>query len=615
MALALALIAVSFAARADDDGAVPNAARDAAAVVARRAETTDALAADSANTDASSNAVHAATPVLPRIVPPHPTALIAPRPATLPPSSAIDGSVVPPDARAAVIPSLSAVDASIRDDAAFADAGHDDAALDEAQAPPHPPYSAPLEVLSTPGRLARVVLGLFALVALAIAAGHPKISDFEKRIGLSMFASTGLPFLALGALARLPAIGILRDDVVRDLRPLLEFGLGWIGFRVGSEFDVRELDRLPQGAGRLLGMQSATAFVAASAGAMGALWLVARGLVTEIVRDGLILGACASVSAPSGARALEAAGIVSPEGSRMIRKIVQLDDVVPIAVLAIVTAIFRPLDGGNWRLPALGWVFVQIGMGASLGGLTVAMIRAAKNLNEELALTLGAVAFAAGMASYLGFSPLAVGCVAGIIVANLSTVIENEQFGAKLRDLERPIFMVFFAVAGSLWDIRDWRGWAIIPLFVLARLFGKLGGARAAFLADRQVIARAARIGRRESSADVTGRIATDSWIPHTGLPDARSLGIALIPASAVSIAVVISARHSYPDSIPAWLESIVIVGAIISELLFQFAVPSVRRGPPGAPPPPVMPPLEGAPTSTPPPAPPIVPGISEDPR
>jgi Kef-type K+ transport system membrane component KefB len=467
-------------------------------------------------------------------------------------------------------------------------------------------------------QIARVVLGLFALVALAVLAGHPRVADFERRSGISMFASTGIPFLALGALARLPQIGILRDDVVRDLRPLLEFGLGWIGFRVGSEFDVRELDRLPQGAGRLLGMQSATAFIAASAGSMGALWLVGRSLGSNIVRDGLILGACAAVSAPSGARALEAAGVVTSEGSKMIRKIVLLDDVVPIAVLALVTAIFRPLDAATWRLPALGWVFVQIGMGAALGALTVAMIRAAKNVNEEVALTLGAIAFAAGMASYLGFSPLAVGCVAGVIVVNLSTGVENAEFGAKLRDLERPIFMVFFAVAGSLWDIRDWRGWAVIPLFVLARLFGKLGGARAAFLADRTAIAEAARQGKSESDADTSQRVARASWIPHTGLIDPRSLGIALIPASAVSIAVVISARHSYPDSIPAWLETIVIVGAIVSEVLFQFVVPTTRRGPPGsngpgASMPPLDPPVSES--ETPRPAPPAVPGLSEDPR
>lgn len=469
---------------------------------------------------------------------------------------------------------------------ASADADASDTARMDAGLPTIAEPTFALSPISTPERVARVVLGLFALVALAILAGHPRVSAFEKRVGLSMFAATGIPFLALGALARLPQVGILGDDVVRDLRPIMEFGLGWIGFRVGSEFDVRELDRLPRGVGRLLGLQSATAFLATAAGTIGALFFVGRSLGSNVVRDGLILGACASVSGPSGARALEAAGLLTAEGSRLLRKIVQLDDVVPIVVLAIVTAIFRPVDGGNWRLPPLGWVFVQIGMGAALGALTVAMARAARSVNEEIALTFGTVAFTAGMASYLGFSPLAVGCVAGIVMANIHTGSENVEFTATLRDLERPIFMVFFAVAGSLWDVRDWRGWVVIPLFVVTRLIGKLGGARAAFIADRTKVAESARLGSNESAALVAERVTNASWISQSGIPDARRLGLALIPASAVSIAVVISALESYPDSIPSWLESVVIVGAIAAEALFQLAVPNMRRMPPPASPP-----------------------------
>ncbi len=452
-----------------------------------------------------------------------------------------------------------------------------------------PPAARPAPVtIPPPGRLARVVLGLFALVALAIAAGHPRVGAFEKRAGLSMFAATGIPFLALGALARLPQIAIIDDDVVRSLRPLMEFGLGWIGFRVGSEFDLRELERLPQGAGRLAATQSAAAFAAASAGTIATLWLVGRPLASNIIRDGLILGACASVSGPSGARALEAVGAITAEGSRLVRKIVQLDDVVPIAVLALVSAIFRPVHGGNWRLPPLGWVFVQIGMGAALGALTVGLQRATRNVNEEVALTLGAVAFASGMASYLGFSPLAIGCVAGVVITNVTAGEENAEFVAKLRDLERPIFMVFFAVAGSLWDIRDWRGWVVIPLFVITRLIGKIGGARAGLVGEAVKRTRAAAAQPEVSNVHEGGAEKTSPEWP-AAFPDVRRLGVALIPASAVSIAVVISATQSYGD-IPAWVESVAIVGAIAAEVLFQFFLLAVPRAPrPPTVPPPAM--------------------------
>lgn len=421
------------------------------------------------------------------------------------------------------------------------------------------------------GRVARVVIGLFALLALAVAAGHPAVRAFERRTGLGMFVATGLPFLVLGAVARLPALGILSEGIVRDLRPILEFGLGWIGFRVGTEFDVREIDRLPRGTGRLLAMQGVAAFVAAGLGSVAALGMVGAPVYGgAFLRDGLILGACAAVSAPSGARALEAIGVLDDRGSRLIRKIAVLDDVIPIFVLCLVTSVFRPVDVGRWYLPALGWVFLQVGMGAALGALTVALVRSTPSPTQEVALTVGAVAFAAGMAGYLGFSPMVVGCVAGVVLTNVGGEGSTGAFAEQLRNLERPIYMTFFAIAGAMWEVTDWRGWAIVPLFVIARLFGKLLGARMAFVAEEVL----------PTTPDADGSKREDNAFGNSleSIPDGRTLGIALIPTSAVSIAVMVGARQAYPDSMAPYLETVVIMGAVAAELVLQFTVPSMRK-------------------------------------
>src|SRR5699024_2384599 len=75
--------------------------------------------------------------------------------------------------------------------------------------------------------LLRVVLGLALAFGLAIAAAHPTVRRIERRLGLTVLLSSGLPFLALGVVFRLPSVGILTDAVVDDLRPALEFGIGW----------------------------------------------------------------------------------------------------------------------------------------------------------------------------------------------------------------------------------------------------------------------------------------------------------------------------------------------------------------------------------------------------
>src|ERR1019366_6374264 len=147
----------------------------------------------------------------------------------------------------------------------------------------------------------RVVLGLACALVLAVLAAHPALRRVERRLGLTVLLSTGVPFLALGVVFRLPAVGVLTDDVVADLRPALEFGLGWLGFVVGMQFDVRELDTLPEKSGAVVLAESAIPLVLTA----GACALALFGLESEwSLRDALVLGACAAPASPIAAVAL-----------------------------------------------------------------------------------------------------------------------------------------------------------------------------------------------------------------------------------------------------------------------------------------------------------------------
>ncbi|MBK8692353.1 MAG: hypothetical protein IPN17_08630 [Deltaproteobacteria bacterium] len=112
--------------------------------------------------------------------------------------------------------------------------------------------------------------------------------------------------------------------------------------------------------------------------------------------------------------------------------------------------------------------------------------------------------------------------------------------------------MAFFVVVGALWSPHDRRGWIMLPIHVLARAGGKLLGVRAA------------RVALAESSDGAQ--------------PGAMRLGpnastwLALLPSSAVSIAVVVSARSSYPEMLKGSLETVVIGGALLSELVFRVS-------------------------------------------
>ncbi|HPH68018.1 MAG TPA: hypothetical protein PLF40_19810, partial [Kofleriaceae bacterium] len=85
----------------------------------------------------------------------------------------------------------------------------------------------------------KIIGGLVALMVLAYLGGHKRVVKFQEQLGISSAIAAGLPFVVLGLVAAHPAIGVLNGDVLERLRPLLHFGLGWLGFIIGAQLDIR----------------------------------------------------------------------------------------------------------------------------------------------------------------------------------------------------------------------------------------------------------------------------------------------------------------------------------------------------------------------------------------
>jgi Kef-type K+ transport system membrane component KefB len=137
--------------------------------------------------------------------------------------------------------------------------------------------------------------------------------------------------------------------------------------------------------------------------------------------------------------------------------------------------------------------------------------------------------------------------IAGALLINLP--YQNvERLKATLAQVERPLYMILLVIAGALWDPTAWQGWALVPIFVAARVAGKIMGARVA-----------KRVGPKE-------------------LPDATTLGLALSPQSPVAIATIVSYYAIYRTqtenaaNLP-WLMTATIGGAVLTELTVQILV------------------------------------------
>lgn len=411
--------------------------------------------------------------------------------------------------------------------------------VDESTGVTLPPQSA--KDLEAGGNVVlKTILGLVCVFALAWLAAHPVVVRWQHAIGLTHIVGAGLPFVLLGLILR-HGVGVLDDRVLHELTPLFEFGLGWLGFLVGFRFNINYMERLPRGMPLVIALQTSLPFVAVFVVCGSIMMAYADTAYTNVIRDAVVLAAASAMTATRSLTHHSFAGF-----QRTDRDIVtlteQLDEIAAVVVLLFLTAYDRPEgDQFTWQLPGTAWIFIALGMGVALGLLIHIMLQQRATGSEFLAITLGSVAFTAGMADYLWLSPIVVCFIAGSIVANLPLAQGKERLWAILAQVEWPLYLVFLTCVGALWDITDWRGWLLVPAFVTARMIGKW-----------------------LSIAALT-RVSLDHR--YDGLLAGRTVFARL---SGLSIAMVVGWNSLYGGASARWIVTAVVGGAVVLEFNAQ---------------------------------------------
>jgi hypothetical protein len=475
-------------------------------------------------------------------------------------------------ASARAIPDAGVADAGAADGGAQVDAGMTTAnapAAEPERAPllPRRPVVAPLPPVEPDPRLAPIldgepgrepvnvplserpevviksILGLLVLLTLAYLGGHPAVVGWEERLGVSQLITAGFPFVILGMLARAPSVGILTDSVLAEISPLLRLGLGWIGLVVGFRFDTRLFQGLPPGTARLVALFTALPFACV----VGASGLVLYVLPSDFpvgsfqdpvfIRDALILGTAGAMTARTATRLIQSGDSAS---LGVVSRTIRLEELAGIIGLAIVAAFFRP-QGANvtWQIPGTAWLLLTLGLGAATGLLVYAILQRRSAGADFLVLTLGSISFAAGAAAYLLLSSVVVAFIAGVLLANFPGAYHDRLREILLR-VERPVYLLSLVIVGALWQVDDWRGWLLMPIFAGMRLAGKAAAAKLARPSGLE-------LGAEERDA------------------------LSLSPIGALSIAIVINAQLLYPGGSISLIVSAVIGGAILTEIVLQL--------------------------------------------
>lgn len=391
----------------------------------------------------------------------------------------------------------------------------------------------------TTSDVVRTLLGLVALLGLAWLAGHDRVRRIEDRLGIAPVMLSGLPFVLLGLLARAPGIDVLNEEVVVQLTPLLQFGLGWIGFHTGFQLDSRSADQFPKGSTTIVILLTALPFVLIAA--MSALTLYLLGLDTEprgLLQDATLLALAGALSAPAVGRLRASA---SRAASELVRAIGILDDVVCVVAFACVAAWLRPAsESDTWVLPGVGWVFVTFGIASVFGLVTYLVLRGTESRAEKTSLLLGSVCLTTGIAAVFSLPPLVVCFLAGVLLRNLPGD-DKAQLEASFSQLERPIYHLFLLIVGALWRPENAAGWLLLPVFLAARTLGRWGGAR---------------LSRFVPASD-----------RPAALRETPDRDLVLPPLGQLAIAFVITAQTLYESEAVRAMVNTIIVSAVVLEV------------------------------------------------
>jgi len=389
-------------------------------------------------------------------------------------------------------------------------------------------------------------LSTLLLILLALLGARLSFSTISVSPGPRLVFRTGTHFLFLGLILGPHALGLLTQDAIRQLFPLLGLGLGWIGFLFGLQLDRRNLRQFPFTFHVLAIGQAVLTFIFFLG--IGWLGLAARGRAGR-VETLLLLGAAATacISTPAGIAMISTSYQVRGKVRDLLFFVASLDALVGIAALQMAYSLFPPgnMAGELVVTPGFMWVLAALGLGVVCGILFLWLTRPRPGGEELVLFLLGIAAFASGAALQLQLSPLFVSVTMGAVVANLSP--DPQRVFRMLHEWEKPIYVVFLMLAGALLSFPTLWIFPLAVAYALIRAGGK-----------------------------VLGNMAMVRLVPLP-IRTPKRFGLGLIPQGGISLAMAISGVLTYAglrlDGMNAvdLLFSVVVLGVILSELTGPF--------------------------------------------
>lgn len=364
---------------------------------------------------------------------------------------------------------------------------------------------------------------------------------FFSRIIKKIKIPTITAYIVLGILLSPSLFNLIPESFLSTSDFFSQIVLGMIAFSLGESFSLVTLRRIGRSVVGISIFASLFPWILITAGC----WLI----FNQPFYVAFILGAIGVATDPAATVMVTQEYKAKGRFTETLLGIVAIDDAWALVIFGLSLAIAKSLATAGWD--TLG-VFkdsfralLEIGGSFLLGGVVVIVFNKlsyfVNTVKERLIYILGFLSLVIGLSISFHFSVLLSCMVFGAGLTNSNK--ENFQFFDSLREIDTPLYLIFFVLAGASLKI-SCLGAAITltSAFIFFRILGKIAGA---FLG-------AAAVGAAPAIK--------------------KYMGLALIPQAGVALACGLVAKHAIGGDWGDKILTITIASTVVFELIGPWA-------------------------------------------
>lgn len=358
------------------------------------------------------------------------------------------------------------------------------------------------------------------------------------------FILSGLVYIFLGIALGKHGFDVLSSRVLEGLNPLINFGLGWIGFLFGFQLELRYLRRFPRKYIGLSFLQSLFVFLLIGLVLIWVLHFLFSSQPSYLLYGMAVsLGLLASLSSPS---LLHFASSVIPKKGNyyyLARFLASVSGFWGISGLVIMSSFWQfPFYGENILSRGLILLFSPILFAILFGYVFHLLTRRKLVRGDVLVFLLSMVFFASGTAFFFNLSPLCVCMIMGMAFSNLTRI--HEKIYPLLLSTEKPFYVVFLILIGALWELDFNLVVAVmVGLLLVFRLLG--------FSLPLRPLER----------------------FLHFSFPLPSHFGMCFLSPGGIAVAFAISVKLMYPLPLADIFLSVALLSIIASEFISPWAL------------------------------------------